>query len=77
MDRNPATDWIPTSGMGFARWTAPPGVPNAPQDWGLLYTFSFVTNTAPSAAGGAHLFLGIEEAPGGELLIQIMGPQVP
>jgi hypothetical protein len=77
VDRNGATDWVASPGVDTITWTAPTGVATAPQDWGLLYTFSFVTNAAPTAVGGATIRLGIEEAPGGELTVGILGPAVP
>ena len=77
VDRDPATDWLRSTSPGWLAWNAPTGVANAPQDWGLLYSFGFVTSSAPSAPGGATLRLGIEEAPGGELTIEILGPSIP
>ena len=74
VDRKANTDWVAATSPGSLSWTAPTG---AAQDWGLLYTFSFMTDAAPSAAGAAIIRLGIEEAPGGELQVGILGPAVP
>jgi hypothetical protein len=76
-DRNPATDWVAVSSPGSVSWTAPSGQAKAPLDWGLLNSFTFLTSSPPTTAGGATLRLGIEEAPGGELTIAILGPSVP
>jgi hypothetical protein len=77
VDRMATTDWLPSTAPGSLSWTAPAGAPTAPQDWGLLYTFSFSTAVAPSAAGASSIVLGIEEAPGGQIVVPILGPQVP
>ena len=75
VDRKPATDWVAATSPGSLSWTSPTG--GAPQDWGLLYSFGFITDAAPSAVGAAIIRLGIEEAPGGELQVGILGPAVP
>ncbi len=75
VDRNASTDWAPAAGAGSLAWTAPAGVAAAPQDWGLLYSFGFTTSAAPSAAGASSIVLGIEEAPGGQIVVPILGPQ--
>jgi len=77
VDRSATTDWLASTAPGSLAWTAPTGVAKAPQDWGLLYSFGFTTTAAPSAAGASSIVLGIEEAPGGQIVVPILGPQVP
>jgi hypothetical protein len=77
VDRSAATDWVAATGPGSLSWTAPAAIPMAPQDWGLLYSFSFTTAAPPSAAGASSIVLGIHEAPGGQVVVPIMGPLVP
>lgn len=77
VDRNAATDWAASTNPTELSWTAPAGVPKAPQDWGLLYSFSVQVDRAPSAVGAVTIRLGIEEAPGGELTVASLGPAAP
>jgi hypothetical protein len=73
VDRNAATDWALTVTPGVQIvWNAPNAA--SAQDWGLLYSFSFQVNAAPTPAGGSLARLGTQEAPGDDITTPIMAP---
>jgi hypothetical protein len=81
VDRDAATDWVASVVPGDSiSWRVPQNPAarlRAPLDWGLLDSFSFEVNQAPSAVQGVMATLGIAEAPGGSLNVAILGPAVP
>lgn len=78
VDRDASTDWVPNVTPGAQiRWQAPPS-PLTPvsyfMDWGLLYTFSFEVDAAPTAPGGSAIVLGVLEGPTRTLAIPLLTP---
>ena len=76
-DRNPATDWIPSVTPGEIRFL-PPSSAFTPKkyflDWGMLYSFSFEVNKAPTPAGGSMATLGASEGSTRTHLVSTLGP---
>src|SRR4029453_16298744 len=69
-DRDAATGWVPSvdSSSGAITWRVDQAGPRrtvAPLDWGLMDSFSFEGNAAPTAVQGTLATLGIAEAPAG------------
>ncbi len=56
IDIEPGNDWTAVVGDKAVTWTAPEG---NELNWGLLYRFSLVTNTAPDEANLAPVTLGV------------------
>ena len=77
-DRDAATDWVPNAVPGDSiTWRVSLSGPRrtvAPLDWGLLDSFSFEVDAAPTAVQGTIVTLGIAEAPAGFLRVPILGP---
>jgi hypothetical protein len=78
VDRDAATDWtgnaVPGDAITWRVVQAGPRRTAAPLDWGLLDSFSFEVNAAPTAAQGTMATLGIAEAPAGFMRVSILGP---
>jgi hypothetical protein len=80
-DRDAATDWVGTATPGTSmKWEIPTiggALKKSPQlKWGMLDSFGFQTNVAPSATGAMTAHLGVWEG-GGELTVGILGPNTP
>ena len=48
----------------------------APLDWGLMDSFSFEVNAAPTAVAGTMATMGITEAPAGFMRVSVLGPSL-
>ncbi len=75
VDRSPSSDWVPTVSPGAQiRWQSPNAA--ARLTWGLLYSFSFEVDAAPSGAGRSMVKLGTPPSQTIDpvLSVRILGP---
>jgi hypothetical protein len=76
-DRNPVTDWVASVTPGEIRF-APASNPFTPKQysptWGMLYSFSFEVDKAPTGAGGTTATLGASGGMPRSHLISTVGP---
>ena len=78
VDRDASTDWVPKITPGAEiRWQ-PPKTARTPvdyfMDWGLLYTFSFEVDAAPTAPLDGRIQLGVLEGLTRTMSMKILGP---
>jgi len=74
-DGDPADDWTTSNDGGVLSWSAPVGA-NA-LDWGMLYHFEFVADTAPSDAAITLTGAATSSEGGQAHNLTLLGPGVP